>query len=250
MKRIAPAVAVALIAPMCLIAATLFNSAAQSKWSVSDGKTTIATATVTTDGKRVRVDWAPTGGSASSFVAADGKVWVKGDGGDATFGTYKEKPGLAIVPALLLPVQTAAANKLTASGATATSYSFGGSSATYTYDAKGAQKIEIAAGGAKYTLTRTALTAGAGSASSFYEVKQKPSRLAGMKSLAGGLLGESDTSVSASAGVKGMDEAEALKEGIDLAAVERLIARDKSQGSAREAALRKFQKEGKVGGAQ
>jgi hypothetical protein len=65
--------------------------------------------------------------------------------------------------------------------------------------------------------------------------------------MAGSLLGPSDSSASASAGVKGMDSETAMEAGINLARVDALIARDEKPV---DAELKKFQKEGKVGGAQ
>jgi hypothetical protein len=239
--------AVLLLAAGALSAATLFNSATQSTWSVAQGSTNIGKLTMTTDGKSVRVDWKPSSGAGSSLVGSNGKIWLKGSGGDEEFSKYRDTVGKVVIPALLLPTTTAASDKVTAAANKVSAYNYGASSAKYTYDAKGPQKIEVTAGATKYTLTRDSITPGTGAMASFYEVKPKTSKLAGLKGMAGSLLGPSDSSASASAGVKGVSEEEAMEAGINLARVEALIARDEKPV---DAELKKFQKEGKVGGAQ
>jgi hypothetical protein len=247
MRRAPRFFAVLLLAAGALSAATLFPSANQSNWTVTQGGSTIGKLKMTTDGTKVRVDWTPSSGTASSFVAADGKIWTKGSGGDTDFNGYKDPVGRSVVPVLLLPSLTAKSAKVSTSGSKVTSYNFEGVTAAYTYDAKGPQKIEISSGTKKYTVTRDSLTAGTGSMASFYEVKPKASKIAGLKGMAGSLLGPSDSSASASAGVRGMDDKTAMEAGINLASVETLIAKD---AKAIDADLKKFQKEGKVGGAQ
>ena len=203
---------------------------------------------MTTDGSHVRVDWKPSAGAPASFVGTNGKIWMKGTGGDDELAKAKvDAASRAIVPALMLPTTTSSADKVATSGTKVTSYGYSGGSATYTYDAKGPQKIDVTAGATKYTLTRDSIAAGTGAMATFYEVKPKASRLGTLRAMAGGLTGASDTSVSASAGARGMDPATAMKEGINLGLVDELIARD---AKSIDSDLKKFQKEGKVGGAQ
>lgn len=248
MRGVLRYLAVLLLVAGALGAATLFTSATQSTWSVAQGGNVIGKITMTTDGSHVRVDWKPSAGAPASFVGTDGKIWIKGTGGDEELA--KAKPDAvtrAVVPALMLPTTTSSADKVATSGAKVTTYAYGGGAATYAYDAKGPNKIEVTSGATKYTLTRDSVSAGTGAMATFYEVKPKASRLGALRAMAGGLTGQSDTSVSASAGVRGMDPATAMKAGIDLGRVDQLLARD---AKSIDADLKKFQKEGKVGGAQ
>ena len=248
MKRLLIVVAVALLAVAVYAAPPLFSSASRSEWTVSDGKATIATATLTTDGTKSRVDWKPTSGATVTYIARDGKIYVKNSGGDLDLGAHKGSEK-SIVPALLLPTQTAKKDKVTATGAVISAYTFGSSTAAFTNDAKGPQVITVTSGATKYTLKRASLNAG-GVTSAMFEITPKPSKLAGLKNIASnaaGLGGESDTSVAASAGASGAREGVRLADGGDYDAVDALEETDEATQKAREAQAKKFQSEGKVG---
>lgn len=250
MKRFI-AVSMLLVASALIAGQPLFTSSTKSEWSVADSKgKMIAKATLTTDGKKSRLDWKPVSGAASSFVAADGKIYVKGSATDSELTTYRGSEK-ALVPALLLPTTTTASDKVTASGAKPSSYIFGGSNAAYTFDAKGAASIALNVGPQKYTIKRESVGAAAADAK-LYAVNVKASatsRFANIARKATNIAaGPSDSSASASAGASGVGKGGvALDDGGDYAALDAILASDDEQQSAREKKLKKFQQEGKVG---
>jgi hypothetical protein len=209
----------------------LFKSATESKWSVVDAsKKPVATATLTTDGVKSRVDWTGTDGRTSVFIARDGKTYVRGNSGDLELGAYKGAEKALVAPLL----DTAAP------GAKATA------------DAKGPAAIAFSINAQKYTYTRTSVSKSTAT-EALYTVTAKTSKLASLKNSikgAGGLLGSSDSTASTSAAAKGVDPATAMKYGVDLTAVDKLMAQDAQSQEARAVQLKKFQKDGKVGGGQ
>lgn len=250
MKRVTMALMLVVLAALPISAATALYQAGESKWFVTQGKTAVASAVVKSDGAKVRVDWAPTSGQATSFVAANGKIFVKGAKGDTDFASFKGATERAIVPALLLPTTTAAGDKVVSDKKAISSYTYGANSAKYTFDAKGPSSITVTSGKTVWTLTRSSFTAGA-PANTAFEVKQKESRFKSLTkqagNLASGLGGGDDSSVGASAGVSGVGEGTKLDEVGDYDALAELETRDEEAKETREADLKKFQKEGKVG---
>lgn len=216
------------------------------KWTVSSGKTVVGKATVKTDGAKVRVDWAPAAGSQASFIAADGKVWVKGDKKDADFSTVKGAVERAVIPPLLLPTVTAKGDKFTSDAKGISAYTYGANSAKYAWDAKGPQTITVTAGGKSYLLTRDAVTTTPPAASAF-AINKGTSRLGQLTQLAGTLTSPSDRDAGASAGAAGVGEGTKLDSKGDYDQLAELETRDEEAEATRAAELKKFQKEGKVG---
>lgn len=250
MKRFI-AVSTLLVATALTAGQALFTSSTKSEWSVVDAKgATIARATLTTDGSKSRLDWKPATGAASSFVATDGKIYVKGAGNDSELSSYKGSEK-SLVPALLLPTTTSAKDKVTASGAKPGSYIFGASNATYTFDAKGASSIALNVGPQKYKLVRNSVGKAAAD-TTLYAVNAKASagsRFANIARKATNIAaGPSDSSASASAGASGVGKGGvALDDGGDYDALDAILAADDKQQQTREKKLKKFQQEGKVG---
>lgn len=251
MKRFI-AVSMLLSASVVMAGQALFTSSTKSEWSVVDAKgTVIAKATLTTDGTKSRLDWKPVSGSPSSFVATDGKIYVKGTGSDSELAGYKGSEK-SLVPALLLPTTTTAKDKITSSGANVGSYLFGATSASYTFDTKGAASIALNVGPQKYTLKRESVGKASADAT-LYAVNTKKasagSRFANLAKKATNIAaGPTDSSASASAGASGVGKGGvALDDGGDYAALDAILEDDDANAAAREKKLKKFQTEGKVG---
>src|SRR5687768_13203117 len=252
MKRFM-AVSLLLAASAVTAGQSLFTSSTKSEWSVLDAKgTTIAKATLTTDGAKSRLDWKPTSGAQTSFVGSDGKIYVKGAAADSDFASYKGSEK-TLVPALLLPATATGKDKIKPDATTkkVEEYSWGGGFASYTYDAKGASLIAVNVGPTKYTFKRVSV-ANAPADATLYAVKMKASagsRFAGLAKKATNVAaGPSDSSASASAGASGVGKGGVvLDDGGDYDALDAILEADDAQESAREKKLKKFQAEGKVG---
>lgn len=199
----------------------LFPGATESKWKITKGTTAAGTVTLLTSSSGVRAEFRGTEAKAPAivFLGSQGKVWVRQTGGDVELSAYKGGYERTIVPALL----------------------YVDSVAKYKNDAKGA--LEVQAGG--YTLTRTTLGASTADKSNF-EIKSRKGASTRLASL-GGLLGSSQSNVSATAGGRGAGtKGMKLKDGGDYAAVEAVEDRD-AKWSNLDDVLAAFQKEGKVG---
>ena len=237
--------AVAILFP----APALFNSPTESKWSVSKGSTPAGTITLLTSPSGTRAEFHPPSGGVVVFLGGNGSVWMRASGGDTDLATISATTTESTTSAALLlpftPMKTEAVD--TKDGKVAT-YKFRGAKASYTYDAKGPARVDIEGGGGeKYTLTRTSLSASSADASNF-AIRPKSSMSARMARLPGGLLGPSDTSVSATAGGRGAGtQGLKLKDGGDYAAVERVENRDAAWKAKLDDALEVFQKSGNVG---
>lgn len=213
---------VVLFAATSLLAAAppLFPGATESKWKVTKGTAAAGTVTLLTGATGVRAELrADAKAPAIVFLGKEGKVWVRESGGDVELASYKGGFERTILPALL----------------------YTDAAAKYKKDDKGV--VEVQAGG--YTLTRTTLGTSKADASNF-AVRPKKSASSRLASL-GGLLGPSQSNVSATAGGRGAGtKGMKLADGGDYAAVEAVENRDAKWTNLDEA-LAAFQKEGKIG---
>lgn len=206
MKRI-------IIAAVALLLAAAAPSGTESKWTVTKGSTSVATATLLRSGNGARVEWRAGAKTAPVvFLSGQGKLWVRQSGGDIESGQYKGGIETVLVPALL---------KL-----------------------RDDEKSALIEG---YKLTRTSMTPSNADASNFaiHPRKSAASRIA---SLSGGLLGPSSSNVAPTAGGRGAGtKGLKLKDGGDYSAVTALENRDAAWHAKLDDALREFQKDGKVG---
>ena len=204
-------------------AASLFSTPTESKWKVTKGATSAGTVTLLTSAKGVRAEWRASAAKSPVvvFLGSNNKVWVRETGGDVELATYKGNVEKSIVPALV----------------------FTSASAKYTKDAKGPSVVEVSG----YKLTRTSLTTSKADASNF-AVRPKKAAASRLASLSGGLLGPSQSTVSATAGGRGVGtKGLKLADGGDYTAVESIENRDAAWKEKMDEALAAFQKEGKVG---
>jgi hypothetical protein len=233
-----------------LAAAPLMKSAGESKWSVTRAGREIATVTLLANGMSgSRAEWKNgLREPATIFLGGNGKVWVRGSGGDVELsadpGNGVEK---IVVPALLLPFTTSSTDKVETPEGKPWSYSYGTSHARYQHDARGVSRIDVTAGGSPYLVTRQTATDKTMDAALF-TVRPKRAAASRLARLSGDLLGPSDKSVSATAGGRGVGGS-GLKfaDGGDYNALEKLEARDAGWKEKLSAALGEFQKDGKVG---
>lgn len=250
MRRAAFASAL-LLAVSAFAAPPLFKGSTESKWTVARGSSTAGTLTVLTSGSGTRAEFRAASGPATIFLGGQGKVWMRTASGDVELATISaETPASIVAPSLLLPFTTTPSDAVQAQSGNVSSYSYRGQKATYTYDAKGPARVEIASAGGKYTLTRTSMATSRADASNF-EVRPKKGAASRLARLSGDLLGSSDTNVSATAGGRGAGtKGLKLKDGGDYAAVEKVETRDAGWKPKLDAALEEFQKDGKVGKAR
>lgn len=206
-----------------LAAVSLFSTPTDSKWTVTKGTTTVGTVTLLTSAKGVRAEWRAAAPKSPLivFLGNNGKVWVRETGGDVELAAYKGGIEKSIVPALL----------------------FTDAKAKYTKDAKGPSVVEVAG----HKLARKSLASSNADASNF-AIRPKKSAATRLASLSGGLLGPSQSTVSPTAGGRGVGtKGLKLADGGDYAAVESVENRDAAWKEKMDDALAAFQKEGKVG---
>ena len=228
---------------------SIVGSGTESKWTVTKGSTALGTITLLTSGDGTRAEWKASAKPATTvFLAGDGGVWLRTTGGDVQFSTITaEGVENAVVPALLLPYLTSMRDTVELKGDNPSSYSYRGSKATYTFDSKGVNKIEVKSGGQTYTVARYLLTSSNADASNF-AIRPKKGAASRLARLSGNLLGPSDTSVSATAGGRGVGtKGLKLNDGGDYDAVAKLENRDAAWHERLDRALAAFQKNGKVG---
>ena len=209
-----------------LAAASLFSTPTESKWTVTKGAANAGTVTLLTSAKGVRAEWRAAAPKSPLivFLGGNDKVWVRETGGDVELGAYKGGIEKSIVPALL----------------------FTDAKAKYTKDAKGPTVVEVNG----YKLTRKSLGSSNADASNF-AIRPKKSASSRLASLSGGLLGPSQSTVSATAGGRGVGtKGLKLADGGDYAAVESSENRDAAWTEKMDDALAAFQKEGKIGKAR
>ena len=232
-----------------LAAIPLIAGNTESKWTVSKGSSTVGTITLLTSGSGTRAEWKATGQPATIiFLGGNGKVWVRTSGGDVELATINNSNiENTISPALLLPFTTSSDDAVESKDGKTSSYAYRGAKATYAYDAKGPSTIDVKSSGQTYTVTRTSLTSTNADASNFV-IRPKKGAASRLARLSGDLLGPSDTSVSATAGGRGVGtKGLKLNDGGDYGAVEKLENRDAAWKDQLASALTEFQKDGKVG---
>jgi hypothetical protein len=228
---------------------TIVGSGTESKWTVTKGSTTLGTITLLTSNNGTRAEWKASGQPATTvYLGGNDEVWLRTTGGDVQLATISANSvENAVAPALLLPITTSTAAKINTKDGKTTSYDYRGSKATYTYDTKGVNKIEVKSGGQTYTVTRYLLSSSNADASNF-TIRPKKGAASRLARLSGNLLGPSDTSVSATAGGRGVGtKGLKLNDGGDYDAVAKLENRDAAWHARLDSALASFQKNGKVG---
>jgi hypothetical protein len=251
MKYVASCLLLAASATALFAAPPLFTSNSQSKWTVTRASKTIGTVTLLTSAKGTRAEFNPSSGKTTTFLGGNNSVWMRTGAQDTEIATISATtPESTSAIALLLPFTTTKNDAVESKDGKVTTYRYRGAKATYTYDSRGASKVDIDEQGTRYTLTRTSFSTSNADASNFavHPKKGAGSRLA---QLSGDLLGASDTSVSATAGTSGVgSKGLKLKDGGDYAAVEGLENRDENWKEKIDSALEEFQKAGKVGKAR
>jgi hypothetical protein len=232
-----------------LAAASLLSGGTESIWTVSKGSTAVGTITLLTSSAGTRAEWRGTGQPATIvFLGADDKVWLRTPTGDVELASVSAaSTENTVVPALLLPFRTGQTDDVEWKDGKVAVYAYRGVKATYTYDAKGAAKVDVRSAGQMYTLTRTSLSTSNAGASNF-AIRPKKSAASRLARLSGDLLGPSDRSVSATAGGRGVGtKGLKLNDGGNYSAVEKLENRDAGWHDKLGPALSEFQKDGKVG---
>ncbi|MEO6260284.1 MAG: hypothetical protein ABIP63_08015 [Thermoanaerobaculia bacterium] len=227
----------------------LFNSPTESRWSVVSGGKTLGKLTVLTGTSGSRAEWKPSAGGATTvLLGGGGKAWLRVTGGDTEIASMSSNPieFLAALP-LLLPFSVTAAERFELKDGKPRSYEFRGAKASYQFDAKGPSDIDVSSGGTKYSIKRLSISASNADASNF-TIRPRKGAASRLARLSGDLLGPSDSSVSATAGGRGVGtKGLKLKDGGDYEAVQKLEARDDGWRSKLDTALEEFQKDGKVG---
>lgn len=252
MRRAGSLFAAALVVAVAVQAApALFPAATQSNWNVTKAGKSIGTITLLTSSTGTRAEFrAPDSksGAATVFLGGQNKVWLRVTGGDTELESMNATTvENTTAPALLLPFTITPAMKVVVKDGKPATYAYRGATATYKYDAKGPSIVEITSPDGKYTLTRTSLSSSNAAADAF-SIRPKKSAGSRLARLSGDLLGSSDTSVSATAGGRGVGhEGLKLDDGGDYAAVQKLEKRDAAWRAKLDAALAEFQKDGKVG---
>lgn len=254
MRRAGSLFAAALLAAVAVQAApALFPAATQSNWNVTKAGKSVGTITLLTSANGTRAEFRAAdtkSGAATVFLGGQNKVWLRVTGGDTELESMNvTNVENTTAPALLLPFTISPSMKVDVKDGRPATYAYRGATATYKYDAKGPSIVEIASpdGGGKYTLTRTSLSSSNAAADAF-SIRPKESAGSRLARLSGDLLGSSDTSVSATAGGRGVGhEGLKLDDGGDYSAVQKLEKRDAAWRAKLDAALAEFQKDGKVG---
>jgi len=237
------------LAMVLLAAISIVGPGTESRWAVTRGSTAVGTITLLTSGDGARAEWKAAGRPATIvFLGGNGGVWLRATGGDVQLSTISAN-GVenALTPALLLPFTNSPGDAVESKDGKVTSYAYRGVKATYSYDTKGASKVEVKSGGQTYTLTRNVLASSNADASNF-AIRPKKGAAARLARLSGDLLGPSDTSVSATAGGRGVGtKGLKLNDGGNYDAVAKLENRDAAWHEKLDDALAEFQKDGKVG---
>jgi hypothetical protein len=228
--------------------APLFNSSNESRWEVQDRGKAAGTVTLLTDGRSSRAEWSSGKGAPTVFIATDGKIWVRASGGDVALGDWKGA-GKQVIPALLLPTTSSPRDKVDLAGGHPRAYAFGDSVAAYRWDETGPVSIEVKSGAEQWSLTRKSAVK-ASSDPSLYEVRAKKSAVGRLAKLSDNLLGPADTSVSATAGGRGVEKGARFADGGDYDALAAVETTDDEIDATLETELARFQKEGKVGRSQ
>jgi hypothetical protein len=206
-----------------LLLAVLFNTPTESKWTVTKGGAAAGTVTLLTSNNSVRAEYRATAKSPVVVFlgGTDGKIWVRESGGDVALASFNGGAEKSFVPALL----------------------FTDATAKYTKDAKGASQVDVNG----YVLKRSSLSTSNADASNF-AIRPKKGAASRLALRSGGLLASSSSTVSATAGGRGVGtKGLKLADGGDYAAVESIENRDAAWAENLSDVLAEFQKEGKVG---
>jgi len=243
-----------LLAGLSASGATLFSKPAETKWNVTSASKPVGTITLLTDGSNARAEWKSSANSpATIYVATSGKIWMKAAGGDVELGTTTGAGvDRMIIPSLLLPATLNAKDKVTSIAGKISTYSFtlgSAANATYKHDTSGVSTIELSSGGKSYQITRTAFTSKKPDATLF-AIRPKKGTTTRISRLAGDLLGPSDSSVSATAGSRGVERGAEFSDGGDYSALRVLEARDAAWKKNLDTALAEFQRAGSIGPAR
>ncbi|HEX8255759.1 MAG TPA: hypothetical protein VF846_21650 [Thermoanaerobaculia bacterium] len=208
---------------LAVLLAVLFSTPTESKWTVTKGGTAAGTVTLLTSKSSARAEFRATPKSpVIVFLGGpDGKVWVRESGGDVELSAYKGGAEKSIVPALL----------------------FTDAKAKYAKDDKGTSQVDVNG----FVAKRTSFAVSKADASNF-AVRPKKGAASRLARLSGDLLGPSQSTVSATAGGRGVGtKGLKLADGGDYAAVEAVENRDAAWAEKMSDALADFQKDGKVG---
>lgn len=237
-----------LVAATAWAAPPLFPGATESKWTLTKGGAAAGTVTLLTSATGTRAEYrAAAKAPVVVLLGGNGKLWVRETGGDVELSSKSAGVEKSVLPALLLPVTTTAADKVDAKDGKIASYAFGSSKAAYKSDAKGPLEIEVTAGGTKYVLKRTAQSTSNADKSNF-AIRPKAAAGSKLARLSGDLFGSSDTSVSATAGGRGVSgKGMKLNDGGNYDALLAVETRDEKWAANMDTALEEFQREGKVG---
>lgn len=228
----------------------LFSSPTESKWTVTvDGKSA-GTVTLLTSPTGTRAEFrADAKAPVQVLLGGNGKVFVRTTHGDVDLAQLSAMTTTyAVGPALLLPFTIGPTDKVETKAGKLVSYTYrGGAKATYRFDDKGPVAIDVNVHGTKYTATRTSVAAKTVDASQF-AIREQKTASARLAKLSKGLLGPSDTHVSATAGGRGVSgKGMKLNDGGDYDALLALESRDDRWSAKLDSALEEFQKEGNVG---
>lgn len=237
----------ALVAVAAFAAPPLFQSPTESVWDVVSGGKAAGKITLLTDGKSSRAEWSAGSGAPVVFLAADGKVWVREDGGDVELASWRGGIEKELVPALLLPSTTSAKDRTELKSGKVATYAYGKANASYVWDGTGPKSVAVTSGSSSWTLTRTSSGKPSSKDASLYEVRPKKTASSRLASMAGGLFGPSDRSVSPTAGGRGVDKGAKFKDGGDYEALAELETLDDAMDEELADELASFQTEGKIG---
>ena len=205
--------------------AALFPASTESKWDVTKNGKPAGTVTLLTGSAGVRAEYrAGAKSPVVVFLGASEKVWVRESGGDVELSAYNGGAEKEFVPALVHLDDDAKIER----------------------DAKGPVSVTI--GG--YVLKRTSLSPSKADPSNF-AVRPKKGASSRLAAISGGLFGSSQSTVSPTAGGRGVGtKGLKLKDGGDYEAVEKIEDRDLAWREALEKELADFQKKGKIGKAR
>ena len=133
--------------PALLLLLALLDTSTKSTWIVTENGETIAAATLFVEANESRVEWrADAPHSSSTFVARDGRLWIRTTRGEIDMARISAiTPAYAVAAALLDPLKEGQRRS--------------GVTAKYTYDEKGATAVtvETVAGNKRWVARRTAL---------------------------------------------------------------------------------------------
>jgi hypothetical protein len=243
-----------ILALLVAAAPPLFRSPTESRWTVTGAGKPLGTIAVLTDGKSMRAEWKPASpGTTTVFLGGSDKVWVRTIGGDVELASYKGGIEKSLVPTLMLPVMTAASDKVDLKDGKVSSYAFKADAAVkaiYKHDSDGPSQVDVTTGGKTYSLSRSTLGKLTVNDPKMFAVRPRKAAPSQIARLAGDLFGPSDPKVSATAGARGVGRGPGFADGGDYDALVKLEELQQERAARMEQALGEFQNAGKVGPAQ